>query len=156
MLQAAAVPFTPHLYAYVRESAALNAAAALGVPGHQVVKTLVMERSDASGKKSGLLVLMHADRQVSTKQLARALGVKRVAPARSTDVEKHTGYVPGGVSPFGTRSSLPVCVESTLLAMPRIYVNGGKQGFMIEIAPAELPRLLPVTEVSVAIPAGRE
>jgi Cys-tRNA(Pro) deacylase len=154
MLRTQAVSFKPHFYTYVEQGVAIHAAAALGLPEHEVVKTLVMESSDGSGKKSRLLVLMHADREVSTKQLARLLGVKTVAPASRADVEKYTGYVPGGVSPFGTRSALPAYVESTVLAMPRVYVNGGKRGFMVEIDPAEFRKLLPVTEVNVAVPAG--
>jgi Cys-tRNA(Pro) deacylase len=153
-LRAGTVLFKPHFYAFVEKGVAIHAAAALGVPEHEVVKTLVMECHDGSGRKSRLLVLMHADREVSTKQLARFLGVKAVAPASREDVEKCTGYVPGGVSPFGTRSALPVYVESTVLAMPRMFVNGGKRGFMVEINPAELRSLLQITEVNVAVPAG--
>ena len=154
VLRAGAVPFKPHFYSFVEQGVAIHAAAAIGVPPHEVVKTLVMECSDSSGKKSRLLVLMHADREVSTKQLARLMGVKTVAPANRGDVEKSTGYVPGGVSPFGTRSDLPVYVESTVMALPRIYVNGGKRGFMVEIDPAALRKLLPVTEVNVAATIG--
>ena len=151
VLRAGAVAFNPHFYTYVEQGVAVHAAAALGLPEHEVVKTLVMEGSDDSGKKTRLLVLMHADREVSTKQLARLLGVKRVAPVSRADVGKFTGYVPGGVSPFGTRSALPVYVESSVLAMPRMYVNGGKRGFMVEIAPVVLRELLPITEVNVAV-----
>jgi Cys-tRNA(Pro) deacylase len=151
-LLGAGVSFKTHLYSFVEQGVAIHAAEALGVPEHEVVKTLVMERSDGSvQKKSGLLVLMHADREVSTKQLARLLGVKTVAPASRADVEKYTGYVPGGVSPFGTRSALPVYVESTVLALPRIFINGGKRGFMVEMDPTNLRRLLPITEVNVAV-----
>jgi len=150
MLRAGSVPFKPHFYTFVEQGVAVHAAAALGLPGHEVVKTLVMEHADASGKKIRLLVLMHADREVSTKQLARFMGVKAVVPVARNDVEKFTGYLPGGVSPFGTRTPLPVYVEQTILALPRIYINGGKRGFMIEIDPAVLRALLPVTEVSAA------
>jgi Cys-tRNA(Pro) deacylase len=153
MLRARTVAFTPHFYTYVEQGVATHAAAALGLPEHEVVKTLVMESSDDAGKKIRLLVLMHADREVSTKQLARLLGVKRVAPVSRTDVERITGYVPGGVSPFGTRSALPVYVESSVLALLRMYVNGGKRGFLVEIDPAVLRELLPITEVSVAVAA---
>ena len=152
VLRAGVVPFTPHFYTCVEQGVAIHAAAALGVPEHEVVKTLVMEHPDASGKKSRLLVLMHADREVSTKQLARLLGVKSVTPVSRVDVEKFTGYVPGGVSPFGTRAPLPVYVEASVMAMPRIYINGGKRGFMVEIDPTALRKLLPLTEVNVAVP----
>lgn len=150
-LRAAAVPFTPHFYTFVEQAVALHAAESLGLPPHEVVKTLVMEYADQRGRKNRLLVLMHADCEVSTKQLARLLGVKAVAPASHTDVERCTGYVPGGVSPFGTRSSLPVYVEASIFALPRLFINGGKRGFMIEIEPAALRKLLPVTEVNVAV-----
>lgn len=153
-LRAGGIAFRPHGYTFVEEGVAVHAAAALGVPEHEVVKTLVMEGSDGAGKKTRLLVLMHADREVSTKQLARLMGVKTVAPASRPDVEKWTGYVPGGVSPFGTRSAMPVYVESTVLTLPRIYINGGKRGFMVEIDPAALRKLLPLTEVNVAVAAG--
>jgi Cys-tRNA(Pro) deacylase len=156
MLRAGAIPFTPHFYAYVEQSVALHAAAALGLPEHEVVKTLVMEYADDHGRKSRLLVLMHADREVSTKQLARLLGVKTVAPANRPDVERCTGYVPGGVSPFGTRSPMPVYVESTIMALPRLFINGGRRGFMVEMDPAALRTLLPLTEVNVAVSPGND
>lgn len=153
-LRAASVSFRPHFYAFVEQGVAMHAAAALGVPEHEVVKTLVMESDSGSGRKARLLVLMHADCEVSTKQLARLLGVKSVSPASRGDVERSTGYVPGGVSPLGTRAALPVYVEATIMALPRMFVNGGKRGFMVELAPADLRKLLPVTEVNVAVPAG--
>lgn len=156
MLRAAAVPFTPHFYAFSEQGVAVHAAAALGLPEHEVVKTLVMESCDSAGKKTRFLVLMHADREVSTKQLARQLGVKTVTPVSRADVEKFTGYMPGGVSPFGTRSPLPVYAEATALALPRIYVNGGKRGFMVELDPAALRKLLPVTDVNVAVAASAD
>ncbi len=155
-LRAGAAEFKPYFYAYVEQDVAVHAAESIGVPEHEVVKTLVMERFDASGKKGRLLVLMHADREVSTKQLARLLGVKTVAPASRADVEKCTGYVPGGVSPFGTRSPLPVYVEASILALPRLFINGGKRGFMVEITPDVLRKLLPITEVSVAVSDGQD
>jgi len=150
-LRAAGVPFTAHFYRYVERGGTCHAAEALQVPEHEVVKTLVMESEDASGRKTPCLVLMHGDREVSTRQLARFLGVKQVAPTSEKTVEHYTGYVPGGVSPLGTRLHLPVYVESTILALPRLVVNGGKRGFLVEITPADLRTLLPLTEVSVAV-----
>jgi Cys-tRNA(Pro) deacylase len=98
-----------------------------------------------------LLVLMHGDREVSTKQLARTLGVKSVQPCEPATAQKHTGYLVGGTSPFGTRTRLPVYVERTIFELPRTYINGGKRGFLVEIEPRVLRELLPVEEVSVAI-----
>lgn len=151
VLRAAAVAFSPHFYEFVEQGVALHAAEALGLPSREVVKTLVMERVEASGKKSPLLVLMHADREVSTKQLARLLGVKTVSPASRGDVERYTGYMPGGVSPFGTRAKLPVYVEAAILSGARVYINGGKRGFMVEMSPADLRNVLTFTEVNVAV-----
>jgi Cys-tRNA(Pro) deacylase len=150
-LRAARVPFTPHSYAWVEHGGTGTAAAALGVDEHAVVKTLVME-TDEGGKKRAVLVLMHGDREVSTKELARRLRVKAVAPASEASVTRVTGYVPGGVSPFGTRSTPPVLVEETILELERIYINGGKRGFLVEIAPTELLRVLHATPVRVGIP----
>ena len=98
-----------------------------------------------------LLVLMHGDREVSTKQLARELGVKRVSPCDPISAEKYTGYKVGGISPFGTRKSLPVCVESSIMMLGRIFINGGKQGFMVEIDPRDLQKVFPVKIVNVAV-----
>jgi Cys-tRNA(Pro) deacylase len=119
-----------------------------------VVKTLVFEAEAEGGRKKPLLVLMHGDCEVSTRQLARFLGVKTVAPASMAGVEKATGYIPGGVSPFGTRTPLPVYVEETVLALDRLYLNGGKRGFLLEIRPADLLRLLAATAVQVALSSG--
>ena len=150
VLRAAQVPFMPHTYAYVDKGGTEVAAAALGVDEHLVVKTLVFE-ADEAGKRKPLIVVMHGDREVSTKELARFLRVKAVAPASPAAVEKHTGYVPGGVSPFGTRSKLPVYVEESVLALDRVYINGGKRGFLVEIAPAVLTSVLGATPVRVRI-----
>jgi Cys-tRNA(Pro) deacylase len=120
------------------------------VDEHTVAKTLVMETREA-GRKKTFLVLMHGDREVSTKQLARLLGVKAVSPASESDVEKNTGYIPGGVSPFGTRAPLAVYVEETILDLEKIYVNGGKRGFQVEISPQELVRVLGAIPVRVGI-----
>ena len=150
-LRAAGVDFTPHLYPYVDRGGTAHAARCLGVDHHAVVKTLVMEAQGEAPRRQPLVVVMHGDMEVSTKQLARHLQVKAVTPATEAAVEKHTGYVPGGVSPFGTRSALPVYVEASILALPRVYINGGKRGFLVAIAPKVLVDLLAPESVSVAI-----
>ena len=147
MLREHKVEFAPHLYDYEERGGTRHSAEALGVDEHAVVKTLVMETE----ARKPLIVLMHGDREVSTKQLARTLNVKSVQPAQPATAQKHTGYLVGGTSPFGTRAKLPVYVERTIFALPRIYINGGKRGFLVEIAPQVLRELLPVEEVSVAI-----
>lgn len=152
-LRAARVEVLPHLYPYVDRGGTRQAAVSLGVDEHSVVKTLVFEAEKEGERKRPLLVLMHGDCEVSTKQLARFLGVKTVTPASEATVEKATGYIPGGVSPFGTRTPLPVYAEETILALERIYINGGKRGFLFEITPADLRRVVQVTPVQVAIPA---
>ena len=147
LLREKGVAFEPHLYEYVERGGTRHSAEALGVDEHAVVKTLVME-TDA---KKPLLVLMHGDREVSTKQLARVLGVKAVHPCDFAQAQKHTGYLVGGTSPFGTRARLPVYVERTIFDLPVIYINGGKRGFLVSIDPKVLRELLPVEEVDVAI-----
>ena len=147
LLREKRVEFAPHLYDYEERGGTRHSAEALGVDEHAVVKTLVME-TDA---RKPLVVLMHGDREVSTKQLARTLGVKSVQPCEPATAQKHTGYLVGGTSPFGTRARLPVYVERTIFELPKIYINGGKRGFLVEIEPRVLRELLPVEEVSVAI-----
>ena len=150
LLREKKVAFEPHLYDYVEHGGTSRSAEELGVDEHAVVKTLVMETE----AKKPLLVLMHGDREVSTKQLARTLGVKSVHPCDFAQAQKHTGYLVGGTSPFGTRARLPVYAERTIFELPVIYINGGKRGFLVEIDPRLLRELLPVTEVSVAV--GKE
>jgi len=150
-LRAAGVAFTPHAYAYVERGGSRHSAEALGVPEHSVVKTLCMEARGRGSAPEPLLVLMHGDREVSTRELARQIGAREVVPASVAAVEKHTGYVPGGVSPFGTRKVLPVYVEATILELPRFYINGGKRGFLVEITPDDLVRVVAPTPVRVAI-----
>jgi Cys-tRNA(Pro) deacylase len=151
-LRAARAAFVGHVYPYVEHGGTRQAAASLGVDEHAVVKTLVMEAHGQTGARPApLLVLMHGDREVSTKQLARLLDVKSVTPASESGVTKATGYLPGGVSPFGTRTSLPIYVEATILELPAIYINGGKRGFLVEIAPAALVELLDPVPVAVSI-----
>ena len=141
------IPFVPHTYTYEEHGGTHASALALNVSEHQVIKTLVMETDE----RKPLLVLMHGDREVSTKTLARLLGVKRVQPASSADALRHTGYQFGGTSPFGTRNRLPVYAEKTIFDLPRIYINGGKRGFLVEIMPTDLLSVLSIVEVDVAI-----
>jgi len=120
---------------------------ALGVPEHEVVKTLIME----TDKGDPLVVLMHGDRKVSTKELARAAGVKRIFPSRPEAATRHSGYLIGGTSPFGTRKHMPVYLERTVLDLPRIYINGGRRGYLLGMDPAELRRVLSPILVEVAL-----
>jgi Cys-tRNA(Pro) deacylase len=141
------VEFTPHLYAYEERGGTEVSARELGVEEHRVIKTLIME--DDAG--SPLIVLMHGDRQVSTKELARTLGVKSIAPCTSQIADRHSGYQVGGTSPFATRKPMPVYMEESIGELPSIFVNGGKRGFLVEMAPADLIRILQPTPVKVAI-----
>ena len=146
-LRAKKVDFTPHLYDYVEKGGTGESAKQLGVDEHAVIKTLVFETNE----KKPLIVLMHGDRQVSTKNLARHIGVKLVEPATPERVSKHTGYLVGGTSPFGTRTEMPVYVEKTIFDLDEIYINAGKRGFLVEISPNSLGHLIPIQEVEVAI-----
>lgn len=141
------VPFTPHLYAYEPKGGTRASARELRVEEHTVIKTLVME----SGPREQFLVLMHGDKEVSTKQLARFLGVKSVQPVPEHIAQRVTGYQVGGISPFGTKQTLPVFAERSIFLLPRIMINGGKRGFLVSINPAEIKRLLSATEVDAAI-----
>ena len=141
------VAFTEHLYRWVEKGGTAHSASELGVDEHAVVKTLVME--DERG--APLLVLMHGDRSVSTKALARLLGRKRIAPCEPETATRHTGYLVGGTSPFGTRTRLPVHLERSVLELPRVYVNGGSRGFLVGLDPREIVRLLEPMVVDVAL-----
>lgn len=154
-LRAAGLPFIPHFYPWVEHGGTRNAAQALGVDEHAVIKTLVMEAHDERPRPSPLLVLMHGDCEVSTKNLARFLGVKAVAPASAAGVERYTGYQPGGVSPFGTRVVMPVYLEEELLLCERVWVNGGRRGFLVEVEAAGLAEALGAVLVQVALPSGK-
>ena len=142
------IDYTPRFYSFVEHGGTARSAEELGVPEHEIVKTLVMQTDD----RQVLIVLMHGDREVSTKRLARVLGVKHVEPCDAPTAQRHTGYQFGGTSPFGTRHPLPVFVERTILEMPVMHINGGKRGFLVSIAPADLARAVTVTPVDVAVP----
>jgi Cys-tRNA(Pro) deacylase len=141
------IEFEPHLYDYVEHGGTSHSAEALGVDEHTVVKTLVME---AEGKRP-FIVLMHGDREVSTKNLARHMEVKSVHPCDFAEAQKHTGYLVGGTSPFGTRMRLHVYAERTIFDLPVIYINGGKRGFLVSLDPQVLRDVLHAEEVEVAI-----
>lgn len=146
-----AIPFEPHFYKYEEHGGTGRASSELQIPEHNVVKTLVFE-TDA---RKPLLVLMHGDCEVSAKQLARILGVKHVAPCDPAAAHRHTGYMVGGISPFGTRTTLPVYIEATILSLPVIYINGGKRGFLVAIDPKAVQGHLKATPVDIAIPEKR-
>ena len=141
------VGYTGHLYAYEEHGGTAVSARELGVPEHAVVKTLVMEDE----AKRAFIVQMHGDRKVWTKNLARQIGVKKVEPCTPEAANRHSGYLVGGTSPFGTRKPLPVYVEMSVLALDRIYINGGRRGYLVGIAPGELVRLLGAKSVEVAL-----
>jgi len=147
VLQAHEVPYTPHLYRYEEHGGTRLAARDLGVPEHSVVKTLVMEDENSRP----LLVLMHGDLEVSTRQLARQIGCRTVKPCRPEVASRHSGYLIGGTSPLGTRKALPVYLQRTILELPEIHVNGGSRGFLVALAPGDLVRVLQPTLVDVAI-----
>jgi len=142
------IPFVPHLYAYEEHGGTRASALALNVAEHAVIKTLVMQ----TDQRKPLLVLMHGDFEVSTKELARLIDAKRVEPCDAAAAQKYTGYLFGGTSPFGTRTPLPVYVEKSIFDLPRMYVNGGKRGFLVEIDPQVLRSTLHAIDVEVAIP----
>lgn len=139
--------FTEHLYAYEDKGGTAVSSRELGVDEHAVIKTLVMEDEAARP----LIILMHGDRQVSTKELARQIGCKTVAPCAPATADKHSGYQVGGTSPFATRKAMPVYLEETITELPRIYINGGKRGFLIGLDPRELIRVLQPRLVKVGI-----
>ena len=143
------IAFTEHPYRYEERGGTRVSARELGVQEHTVIKTLVMEDE----QRRPLMVLMHGDREVSTKALARAIGARTVAPCRPEVAEKHTGYLVGGTSPFGTRKTLPVFVERTILDLPTIYVNGGRRGFLVAINPAAFVDVLGAVPVDAALEA---
>jgi Cys-tRNA(Pro) deacylase len=141
------VEFSEHFYDYVERGGTAVSSGALGVAEHEVVKTLVMEDE----KGAPLIVLMHGDRSVSTKNLARQADRKRVEPCKPEVAQRHTGYQVGGTSPFGTRKAMPVYMERSILDLERIYINGGRRGFLVRLAPPEIVRTLAPRLVEVAL-----
>ncbi len=146
-LRAAGVAFTEHVYAYVAHGGTAESARQLGWPEHAVIKTLVMQNERAEP----LIMLMHGDRQVSTKNLARAIGAKSVEPCKPEVAQRHSGYLVGGTSPFGTRKPMPVYVETTVLDLPDLLVNGGRRGYLLGLKPTVLVALLGAQAVRCAI-----
>jgi Cys-tRNA(Pro) deacylase len=146
-LKAHGIAFTEHTYEYVEHGGTAVSAGSLGVPEHEVVKTLVMQDEQAKP----LIVLMHGDRKVSTKNLARQAGRKSVEPCRPEVAQRHTGYQVGGTSPFGTRKPLPIYMERSIAALPAIYLNGGRRGLLVKIKTQELVSVLNPQLVDVAL-----
>ena len=146
-LRANKVEFTDHPYEYEEKGGTAASARELGVPEHAVVKTLVMEDED----KRPLVVLMHGDLKVSTRELARIIGVKAVSPCSPETANRHSGYIVGGTSPFGTRKKMPVYMEESILELPKVYINGGRRGYLVGIAPQEVVRVLAPNMVKVGI-----
>jgi Cys-tRNA(Pro) deacylase len=143
------IPFQPHFFRYQDHGGTRVGAAGIGVPEHEVIKTLVMETDE----HKPVLVLMHGDFEVSTRQLARLLDAKSVTPCDERRAHRLTGYVFGGTSPFGTRTPLPIFIQKSVFSLSVIYVNGGKRGFAVEIAPEALRALPGITEAELAVPA---
>ena len=141
------VAFTEHVYEYVGHGGTAESSRALGVPENEVIKTLVMQDERAQP----LVVLMHGDKQVSTKNLARQIGVKSVEPCSPEVAQRHSGYLIGGTSPFGLKKAMPVLVEASVLALPRICINGGRRGYLVGIVPQVLTELLGAKTVSCAL-----
>ena len=146
------IAFSEHVYDYVEHGGTAESARQLGVPEHEVVKTLVMQDE----KAQPLIVLMHGDRQVSLKELARQIPCKKVEPCKPEVAQRHSGYMVGGTSPFGTRKAMPVFVEATILALPKICINGGRRGYLVGIDPRVLPDLLPLRSVQCALDADAQ
>lgn len=147
VLKAHQVAYTEHVYEYVEHGGTSVSSSALGVDEHHVVKTLIFE----DDKRAPLCVLMHGDCKVSTKELARQIGAKRVAPCKPEDAHRHSGYMVGGCSPFGLRKPMPIYMEASILALERIFINGGRRGFLVGLAPAEVVRVVSPKMVNVAL-----
>ena len=146
-MRAEKIEFTDHVYAYEEKGGTAVSARELGVDEHCVIKTLIMEDET----RRPLVILMHGDLQVSTKEFARTIGVKQVTPCTTETAQKHSGYQVGGTSPFGTRRSMPVYLEETIAGMEKIYINGGKRGYLVGMAPSDLVRSLKPVMVHVGI-----
>jgi len=141
------VPFTQHPYEYLEHGGALHSAEVLGLAPYSVVKTLIMQ--DQDGRP--LVVLMHGNRKVSTKNLARQIGAKSIEPCKLEVAQRHSGYLVGGTSPFGTRRQMPVYIEESILALPVIAINGGRRGYLVQLAPQVCVQLLGATPVHCAL-----
>ena len=146
-LKAHGVVFTEHPYAYLEHGGTEHSAASLGLDEHMVVKTLVMQDQEARP----LIVLMHGDCKVSTKNLARQIGAKSVEPCKPEVANRHSGYLVGGTSPFGTRKAMPVYIEASVLELPRIAINGGRRGFLVQIDPQACVQVLGARPVQCAL-----
>ena len=146
-LRRSGINFTEHVYDYVEHGGTEESSRQLGVPEHEVVKTLVMQDERAQP----LIVLMHGDKQVSTKNLARQIGAKSVEPCKPEVAQRHSGYLVGGTSPFGTKKAMPVYVEASVLKLARICINGGRRGYLVGIEPAVLTQLLGAKPVECAL-----
>jgi Cys-tRNA(Pro) deacylase len=147
VLRAAGVAFVPHLYSWQPHGGTRASSEALGVPEHAVIKTLIFETE----RGDPLCVLMHGDREVSAKQLARIIGTKSVAPCTPEIADRHSGYQVGGTSPFGLRRAMPIYLQTTIRELSRIYINGGARGFLVELDPGDLERVLTPVPVDVAV-----
>jgi Cys-tRNA(Pro) deacylase len=141
------IQYTEHEFDYLEHGGTSHSSKMMGVPEHAVVKTLIMENE----KGDPLVVLMHGDRKVSTKELARSAGMKKISPCKPEVATRHSGYLIGGTSPFGTRKAMPIFLEKSVLDLPRIYINGGRRGYLLGMEPALLTTLLAPTLVEVAI-----
>lgn len=146
LLREKKIDFVPHLYTYKEHGGTKHAAEVLHIPEHAIIKTLVMETE----AKAPLIILMHGDYEVSTRQLARVIGAKHVAPCHAATAQKYTGYLLGGTSPFGTRTMLPIYAEASIFSLEHVYINGGKRGFLLEITATDVKRALAIQEVEVA------
>jgi Cys-tRNA(Pro) deacylase len=146
-LRAAGVAFVPHLYRWEPRGGTRASSEALGVPEHAVIKTLIFETE----RGDPLCILMHGDREVSIRQLARAIGARSVAPCAPAVADRHSGYQVGGTSPFGLRRAMPVYLQTTIRELPRIYINGGARGFLVELDPRDVERVLAPVLVDVAV-----
>ena len=147
MLKQHGVTYTEHVYEYVEHGGTSVSSTSLGVDEHHVVKTLIFE----DDKRQPLCVLMHGDRKVSTKELARQIGAKRVAPCKPEDATRHSGYQVGGCSPFGLKKPMPVYLEASILTLERILINGGKRGFLVGMSPQDIVRVVVPTLVHAAL-----
>ena len=147
LLKQRGVAYEEHLYRYEEKGGTAVSARELGVPEHAVIKTLVFE----DDQKRPLIILMHGDREVSTKELARQIGARSVQPCAPAVADRHSGYQVGGTSPFGTKKAMPVYAEATIFGLDRIWINGGAKGVLVSLAPAALTAVLDATPVQVAL-----